>query len=120
MRVDCHVHLVGDGSSGDGRAFQLRTAWNRLQARFLLREARVDAAHLRGGLDAAFDAALLGHVAGSGLDAAMILAQDFPHDADGRPLPMAGFHVPNDAVLAFCSARAPHGGTGAIYVLLRS
>ena len=26
----------------------------------------------------------------------------------------------HDAVLAFCSARAPHGGTGAIYVLLRS
>lgn len=24
----------------------------------------------------------------------------------------------HDAVLAFCSARAPHGGTGAIYVLL--
>ena len=102
MRLDCHVHLVGDGSSGDGRAFQLSTAWNRLQARFLLREARVDASHLRGGLDAAFDAALLGHVAGSGLDGAVILAQDLPHDADGRPLPMAGFRVPNDAVLAFC------------------
>jgi len=102
MRLDCHVHLVGDGSSGDGRAFQLSTAWNRLQARFLLREARVDASHLRGGLDAAFDAALLAHVAGSGLDGAVILAQDLPHDASGRPLPMAGFRVPNDAVLAFC------------------
>jgi len=102
MRLDCHVHLVGDGSSGDGRAFQLGTAWNRLQARFLLHEARVDARHLRGGLDAAFDAALLPHVAGSGLDGAVILAQDLPHDAEGRPLPMAGFRVPNDAVLAFC------------------
>ena len=102
MRLDCHVHLVGDGSSGDGRAFELRTPWNRLQARFLLREAGVDAAHLRGGLDAAFDAALAAHVAGSGLDGAVILAQDLPHDADGRPLPMAGFRVPNDAVLAFC------------------
>lgn len=102
LRIDCHVHLVGDGSSGDGRAFQLRTAWNRLQARFLLAEARVDAACLRGGLDAAFDDALAAHVAGSGLDAALILAQDLPHDASGQPLPMAGFHVPNDAVLAFC------------------
>ena len=102
MRLDCHVHLVGDGSSGDGRAFQLTTAWNRLQARFLLREARVDAVRLNGGLDAAFDAALLAHVAGSGLDGAVILAQDLPHDASGRPLPMAGFRVPNDAVLAFC------------------
>ena len=102
MRTDCHVHLVGDGSSGDGRAFQLRTPWNRLQARFLLREAGVDAACLRGGLDAAFDAALVAHVVGSGLDAAVILAQDLPHDAAGRPLPMAGFRVPNDAVLAFC------------------
>lgn len=102
MRLDCHVHLVGDGSSGDGRAFQLSTAWNRLQARFLLREACVDAMHLHGGLDAAFDAALLAHVAGSGLDGAVILAQDLPYDAAGRPLPMAGFRVPNDAVLAFC------------------
>ena len=102
MRLDCHVHLVGDGSSGDGRAFRLSTAWNRLQARFLLREARVDARHLRGGLDAAFDEALAAHVAVSGLDGALILAQDLPHDADGRPLPMAGFRVPNEAVLAFC------------------
>lgn len=102
MRLDCHVHLVGDGSSGDGRAFVLRTAWNRLQARFLLREAGVDAAHLRGGLDAAFDAALATHVEGSGLDGAVILAQDLPHDEQGRALPMAGFRVPNDAVLAFC------------------
>lgn len=102
MRVDCHVHLVGDGSSGDGRAFELRTAWNRFQARFLLAEAGVDARHLRGGLDAAFDEALVRHVNSSGLDAAVILAQDLPHDAEGRPLPMAGFRVPNDAVLAFC------------------
>lgn len=102
MRTDCHVHLVGDGSSGDGRAFRLKTPWNRLQARFLLREAGVDARCLKSGLDAAFDAALTAHVAGSGLDAAVILAQDLPHDAEGRPLPMAGFSVPNDAVLAFC------------------
>lgn len=102
MRTDCHVHLVGDGSSGDGRAFLLKTPWNRLQARFLLREAGVDAACLQGGLDAAFDAALIEHVVGSGLDAAVILAQDLPYDAAGRSLPMAGFRVPNDAVLAFC------------------
>lgn len=102
MRLDCHVHLVGDGSSGDGRSFVLRTPWNRLQAGFLLREAGVDSAHLRGGLDAAFDAALAAHVEGSGLDGAVILAQDLPHDEAGRPLPMAGFRVPNDAVLAFC------------------
>ena len=106
LRLDCHVHLVGDGSSGDGRAFELRTPWNRLQARFLLREAQVDAAHLDGGLDAAFEAALARHIEGSGLDGAVILAQDVPHDADGRPLPMAGFRVPNDAVLRFC-ARDP-------------
>lgn len=102
MRLDCHVHLVGDGSSGDGRAFVLRTPWNRLQARFLLREAGVPSVHLAGGLDAAFDRALAGHVAGSGLDGAVILAQDLPHDEQGRPLSMAGFRVPNDAVLAFC------------------
>ena len=102
MRLDCHVHLVGDGSSGDGRAFQLKTPWNRLQARFLLREAGVDSRYLKGGLDAAFDNALHEHVTGSGLDGAVILAQDLPHDTQGRPLPMAGFRVPNDAVLNFC------------------
>ncbi len=102
MRLDCHVHLVGDGSSGDGRAFLLRTPWNRLQARFLLREAGVPTLCLQGGLDAAFDTALMGHINGSGLDGAVILAQDLPHDEQGCPLPMAGFRVPNDAVLAFC------------------
>ena len=102
MRLDCHVHLVGDGSSGDGRAFQLKTPWNRLQARFLLREAGVEARYLKSGLDAAFDHALHAHVTGSGLDGAVILAQDLPHDTQGRPLPMAGFRVPNEAVLKFC------------------
>ncbi|MDA7598342.1 hypothetical protein N8813_05405 [bacterium] len=37
-RIDCHVHLVGDGSSGSDCFIQLDTLFRRIQARVMLLE----------------------------------------------------------------------------------
>lgn len=102
-RIDCHVHLVGDGSSvADGSSdprswFKLDSAWQRLQARFMLRGLGLPAEILNGGIDAAYAAALREMVGSSSLDAAVLLAQDIPYDDDGRPIPdKAAFYVPNE------------------------
>lgn len=104
-RIDCHVHLVGDGSSGSGCYFTLPSAWKKLLARLMLKEAGIPASVLAGGLDVAFHAALERHLAGSGLDALVLLAQDWPYDDRGEPLrDKAGFYVPNDYLLDVCAA----------------
>jgi len=108
-RIDCHVHFVGDGSSrvvgssgtedasGDACWFKLDSAWQRLQARFMLKGVGLPPALLRGGLDEGWAAALRDMVRSSSLDAAVLLAQDIPYDDDGRPIPdKAAFYVPND------------------------
>ncbi len=107
-RIDCHVHLLGDGSSGSGCWLRMRTVWHRLMARFIVRECGLPQSALRDGLDGLLEQRLAWMVESSSLDAAVLLAQDVPHHADGAPLPEKGaFFVPNSHLLAVC---ARHGG----------
>jgi predicted TIM-barrel fold metal-dependent hydrolase len=70
----------------------------------MLREAGMPSSALRLGLDQHFRSTLLAHVETSGLDAAVLLAQDWPHDDRGEPLrDKAGFFVPNDYLLRVCA-----------------
>lgn len=102
-RIDCHVHLVGDGSSGSG--CQIRMDWphQRFLSRLMLREAGIAPGVLGRDLDAAYAARLVEQVTESDLDAAVLLAQDLPHTESGEPIPeKAGFFVPNDYLLDVC------------------
>lgn len=104
-RIDCHVHLVGDGSDGSGCFFTLPSPLKRFLAGCMLKEVGLPRAALRGGLDRAFREALLRHTGESGLDAALVLAQDVPYDETGRAMPEKGnFFVPNDYLLDVCAA----------------
>ena len=106
-KIDCHVHLLGDGSSGSGCWLRLHSVVHRLMARWLVRAAGLPASALRDGLDAAVETRLAGLVRESSLDAAVLLAQDLPHRDDGTPLPEKGaFFVPNSYLLEVC-ARHP-------------
>ena len=97
LKIDCHVHLVGDGSSGSGCWFRLDTLFRRLQARGMIRGMGIDSAYLSGGLDDVYVEKLASLVRESSLDAAVLLAQDIPYDDAGNPLrEKARFHVPND------------------------
>ena len=36
-KIDCHVHFVGGGTAQSGTWFKLKTWWDRLQARMMLK-----------------------------------------------------------------------------------
>jgi len=106
-KLDCHVHLIGDGSSGSGCWLRLKSVVHRLMAQILVRGIGMPASVLREGLDAHLESCLAGLVRDSSLDAAVLLAQDIPHRDDGTPLPDKGaFFVPNSYLLDVC-ARHP-------------
>ncbi len=99
MRIDCHVHVVGNGASGSGCWYRPRgvTRWG---APLMLREVGLSRAALSGDLDRIYAGKLLSYVSESSLDAAVILAQDEPHRENGEVIADTGsFYVPNDFVL---------------------
>ncbi|MSU51017.1 MAG: hypothetical protein EXS37_18315 [Opitutus sp.] len=99
MRIDCHVHVVGNGTGGTGCWYRPRGV-TRFGAPMMLRGVGLPPSALTGDLDGIYSRQILEFVRASSLDAAVILAQDEPHDDDGRVIPNAGsFFVPNDFVL---------------------
>ena len=106
-KIDCHVHLIGDGSSGSGCWLRLNSIVHRLMTRILLHEAGLPSSALREGLDTNIERHLVELVRGSSLDAVVLLAQDLPHRDDGTPMRGKGaFFVPNNHLLDVC-ARHP-------------
>lgn len=99
MRIDCHVHVVGNGAGGTGCWYRPR-GLTRLGAPWMLREVGLELSALQGDLDALYAERLLQFVRESSLDAAVILAQDEPYREDGERIADTGsFYVPNDHVL---------------------
>ncbi len=100
MKIDCHVHCVGDGSDGSGCWMDLGSLRRRLMGRLLLRSTGLPASLLKSGFDVAYRERLLQWIRASSLDRVVLLAQDLPHDETGRPLRrVAVLYVPNDYVL---------------------
>lgn len=106
-KLDCHVHLLGDGSSGSGCWLRMRSVVHRLMARIIVHETGLPLSALREGLDELLVQRLVRLVRESSLDAVVLLAQDLPHHDDGTPLPEKGaFYAPNQHLLEVC-ARYP-------------
>ena len=104
MRIDGHVHVVGNGTGGTGCWYRPRGI-TKYGAPFLLRSVGLPAAALRGDLDRLYVEQILKFVRASSLDAAVILAQDAPHRASGERIEGAGsFYVPNEFVLGLARA----------------
>ncbi len=104
MKIDLHVHVVGNGSGGSGCWCRPRgcTRWG---VPFMLRSLGLPASALRGDLESIYTARLLALVRASSLDRVVILAQEEPYDRSGRRLPdRASFFVPNTHVLGLAAA----------------
>jgi predicted TIM-barrel fold metal-dependent hydrolase len=102
-RIDCHVHLVGDGSSGSGCWLQMRTPLHKLMARIIVKAAGLPSGSLESGLDKAYLDRLVDMVRTSSLDSVVLLAQDLPYSDNGIAMPEKGaFYVPNEYLLKVC------------------
>jgi uncharacterized protein len=100
MRIDCHVHVVGNGHGSTGCWYRPR-GLTRLGAPLMLRAVGLPRSALTGDLDGIYARQLLRFVRESSLDAAVILAQDEPYRESGEKIENTGsFYVPNDFVLS--------------------
>jgi uncharacterized protein len=99
VKIDCHVHIVGNGTGGTGCWYRPRGV-TRFGAPLLLRAVGLPRSALTGDLDGLYAQQMLRFVRESSLDAAVILAQDEPYREDGTMIENVGsFFVPNDFVL---------------------
>lgn len=104
MRIDCHVHVVGNGTGGTGCWYHPRGV-TKYGAPLLVRSVGLPASVLKGDLDRIYAEQLLRFVRESSLDAAVILAQDDCYRENGEKIENAGsFYVPNDFVLKLARA----------------
>src|SRR4051794_12570473 len=100
MRIDCHVHMVGNGANGSGCRLFLRAALRKVMGRIMVRELGLPASILQGNLEEAYLARVLEWTRGSSLDRVVLLAQDWVRDRDGKPIEEeSALYVPNEVVL---------------------
>ncbi len=104
-KIDGHVHLLGDGSSGSGCWIQLQGHWRRFLAKTMLKECGLPLSVLEeGGLDQLYLKRLLEQVSASSLDAILLLAHEVPRDEKGAEMQGVGaFYVPNEFVLSLAA-----------------
>ena len=99
VRIDMHVHMVGNGRDGSGGWLRL-TGAHRWLARFMLRQLGVPMTALEENLDQIYAEHLLQLVRRSSFDKVVLLAHERVHDSDGTARDDLGsMFVPNDVVL---------------------
>lgn len=99
MRIDMHVHMVGNGVAGSGGWLRLK-GWHRMLAGLMLRQLGMRETALEGDLEKIYAQHLLRLVRQSSLDGVVLLAHERVHDSDGTPRDDLGsMFVPNEVVL---------------------
>jgi predicted TIM-barrel fold metal-dependent hydrolase len=107
MRIDGHVHFVGDGSNGSGCWLRSNTLLDRIVEPIVKAQAGILQSSKELGVDQAYEEKLIQLIDQSTLDAVLLLAMDYPYDEDGNCLKeKAKFHVPNDHVLSLAKKYA--------------
>ena len=100
MKIDGHVHFVGDGSNGSGCWLRCSTLLDRIVEPVVKAQAGILKSSRQLGVDQAYEERLIGLIDSSSLDSVLLLAMDYPYDPSGHCLKgKAKFYVPNDHVL---------------------
>jgi hypothetical protein len=100
MRIDCHVHMVGNGVNGSGCRLFLRGSLRKIMARIMVRDLGLPASILDGNLEEAYLARVLEWQKASTLSHLVLLALDWVRDRDGAPIESeSALYVPNEVVL---------------------
>ncbi|MEP6955908.1 MAG: hypothetical protein ABI883_03720, partial [Chthoniobacterales bacterium] len=84
MRIDMHVHMVGNGVGGSGGWLRVNGRY-RMLANFMVRRVGFSPAVLQQDLETIYAARLLELVRESSFDAVVLLANERVHDPDGTP-----------------------------------
>jgi len=107
MKIDCHVHIVGNGSSGSG-CWLKRPGWRWPLQALMVRHIGLPISALSGDLDTLYVDKLLQWVRESSLDAVVILGQELVYDEFGNLQKDLGTaYVPNDYVLKLAREYKP-------------
>ena len=100
MKIDGHVHFVGDGSNQSGCWLRKNTLLDRIIEPIVKAQAGILRSSQKLGVDLAYEKKLIELIDQSSLDAVLLLAMDYPYDSDGNCLTeKAKFYVPNDHVI---------------------
>ncbi len=100
MRIDTHVHIVGNGLTGSGCSLNVQNLYHRVLARYMLHLLKLPPSIIKGALDQTYVELLVRWLRESSLEKIVILAHDRIYDESGKMLHGIGsFYVPNDYVL---------------------
>lgn len=104
-RIDCHVHMVGNGANGSGCRLFLRKSLRQVMARLMLQGLGLPSSALQGHLETLYLAKVLEWTRASSLTHVVLLAQDWVRDSGGAPIEAeSALYIPNDLVLEISDA----------------
>lgn len=103
--IDCHVHILGNGSAGSGCKLNLRGFLRKKAFRWQGKKIGLPKKADKKDLDTLYIQQLVKFLETSSLSGAVILANDYPRDDKGEILKKAwSFYVPNDYVIQLSRA----------------
>jgi uncharacterized protein len=100
-KIDCHVHLVGNGKKGSGCWLRM-SGWHKMMGTMMSRMIGMPVGFNDDDFDEVYANQLARYVRESSLDHALLLAQDEVYHQDGRKRNFGSFHVPNDYLFSVC------------------
>ena len=100
-KLDCHVHLVGNGLKGSGCWIRM-SGWHRWLGGFMARMIGMPVSFEHPDFDEAYVERLAGFVRESSVDQVLLLAQEEVYNEDGTKRQFGSFHVPNDYLFDVC------------------
>ena len=86
MKIDGHVHFVGDGSHGSGCWLRCSTLLDRVIEPVVKAQAGILNSSRQLGVDQAYEERLINLIDSSSLDAVLQLAMHYPYDPSGNCL----------------------------------